>query len=218
MTKLNKTVLAIMVSTFVFLSLFGTSYTLAAAPRGNKDADKNMPLSQVLANENIKQGSNGMKIVVDKSDKTLSIYHNDTWLKSYHVELGDGGSGDKQISGDHKTPEGTFYVCEKSVLSPPDKYLGTRWLRLSYPNIEDANRGLTNGIIDKTVYQQILSAIQNGKIPPQRTALGGGVGIHGGGVPELGSNWTWGCVGLTNNDVEDFFDYVNVGTPVIIKK
>ena len=64
----------------------------------------------------------------------------------------------------------------------------------------------------------ILSAIQSGKIPPQRTALGGGVGIHGGGVPELGSNWTWGCVGLTNKDVEDFFDYVNVGTPVIIKK
>jgi lipoprotein-anchoring transpeptidase ErfK/SrfK len=53
--------------------------------------------------------------------------------------------------------------------------------------------------------------------PPQRTALGGGVGIHGGSTPELGSDWTWGCVGLTNKDVEDFYNYVSNGTKVTIQ-
>ena len=126
--------------------------------------------------------------------------------------------GDKEIQGDHKTPEGDFYVAEKSILQPADKFLGTRWLRISYPNAEDAERGLRKGLIDQNTYDQIVGAFRNKGIPPQYTALGGGVGIHGGSSKELGSNWTWGCIGLHNQDVEDFFDYVEVGTPIYIQQ
>lgn len=157
-------------------------------------------------------------IVVDKSDHLLSLVSNGRVLRSYHVELGDGGLGDKQISGDHKTPEGTFYVAEKSVLNPPDYYLGSRWLRVSYPNIEDAKRGLEQGLINRQTYDSIVKANNNEQIPPRYTALGGGVGIHGGGKPEFGSDWTWGCVGLTNKDIEDFYNYIKVGTKIIIRK
>jgi LysM repeat protein len=180
--------------------------------------DSNLPLSEVLRERGF-QGSNlNLVILVDKSVHSLSIYTGNTRLKSYPIEIGDGGMGDKEIQGDHKTPEGDFYVAEKSILYPADKFLGTRWLRISYPNPEDAERGLRQGLIDQNTYNQIVGASHNKETPPQYTPLGGGVGIHGGGTKELGSNWTWGCVGLRNQDIEDFFDFVKVGTPIYIQQ
>lgn len=176
------------------------------------------PLETILTEKQIDRYSAKFEVSVNKTNRVLTLYANGVPLKSYHVELGDGGTADKQIAGDHKTPEGTFYVCEKSVLSPADKYLGSRWMRLSYPNKEDAGRGLNQGLISRQTYDSIVSAINNGKIPPQRTALGGGIGIHGGSTPELGKDWTWGCVGLRNRDVEEFYNYIKVGTKVTIQK
>ena len=159
-----------------------------------------------------------LKIIVNKSAHTLSVVYKNTWLKTYHVELGAGGLGDKEVLGDLKTPEGTFYISQKTVISPADQYLGTRWMRLSYPNAEDAERGVSQGLIKAQTRNDIVTAFNAGKNTPQYTALGGGVGIHGGDAPELGSDWTWGCIGLTNSDVEDFYDFVSVGTPIIITK
>lgn len=175
-------------------------------------------LSDIIDEKGIDLQTKGLEIYVDKSDHVLGLISNGTFLKSYHVELGDNGLEDKEISGDHKTPEGTFYISEKSVLDPSDEYLGSRWMRLSYPNIEDANRGLKDGIISNGIYHEIVNAFRNLKTPPQNTPLGGGVGIHGGSTAELGSDWTWGCVGLTNSSVEDFYNYVKVGTKVVIQK
>ena len=176
-----------------------------------------LALKDIIAARGIPVNGLNIRIFVDKSDKLLTIYNGNTPLKAYRVELGDGGYGDKQIAGDHKTPEGSFYITQKLVLDPADQYLGSRWMRLSYPNIEDAQRGLNSGIINKATYNAIVNAINNGQTPPQNTALGGGVGIHGGSVPEFGTNWTFGCVGLSNKDVQDFYNYVKVGTNVTIQ-
>lgn len=176
-----------------------------------------MALKDIIANRGLNASQLQIRLFVDKSDKLLTVYNGTTPLKSYRVELGDSGPGDKKISGDHKTPEGSFYITEKLVLNPADQYLGTRWMRLSYPNIEDAQRGLNSGLISKTTYNAIVNAINNGLTPPQNTALGGGVGVHGGSTPALGTNWTFGCVGLTNTSVQDFYGYVKVGTKVTIQ-
>lgn len=162
-------------------------------------------------------GPGDLLLVVDKSAHTLTLFRNGMPVRSYHVAIGDGGPGDKEVAGDHRTPEGTFYVCEKLVIDPPDKYLGSRWMRLSYPSVEDAARGLQQGLIDQVTYAAIVTACSSRQIPPQETALGGGVGIHGGSRPEWGDYWTWGCIGLTNADVEDLYDRVAIGTPVVIR-
>jgi lipoprotein-anchoring transpeptidase ErfK/SrfK len=175
-------------------------------------------LHELLLSKGITAPGNRITIFVDKSEQTLTIKLDGQPIKTYHAEFGDNGIGDKKIAGDHKTPEGTFYVSEKSVLSPADKYLGSRWMRLSYPNIEDGHWGLKTGLIDKATYAEIISAFNQKRTPPQRTPLGGGVGIHGGSVPEFGHNWTWGCVGLSNKDVEEIYDFVTIGTPVIIQR
>lgn len=175
------------------------------------------PLNIILDKKGIDKYSAKFEILVDKTDHVLTLYVNGVPLKSYHVELGDSGIGDKEVAGDHKTPEGIFYICEKLVISPADQYLGSKWMRLSYPNIEDAERGLRQEIIDRQAYDLVAAAVNGGKIPLQRTGLGGGIGIHGGSTPELGKDWTWGCVGLSNNDVEEFYNYVSVGTKVVIR-
>lgn len=180
--------------------------------------DTNRPLREILRNRGFNTDHLNLAIFIDKSAHVLSIYKGKTLLKSYPIELGEGGLADKKIKGDHKTPEGAFYVAEKSILQPADQFLGTRWLRISYPNVEDAERGLGQGLIDRNTHDQIIGALRNKDIPPQYTALGGGVGIHGGSSKEQGSNWTWGCVGLRNQDVEDFFDFVEVGTIIYIQQ
>ena len=164
-----------------------------------------------------KTGSkNNIKIAINKTKRQLILYSGATPLKTYHVEIGDAGLDNKNVAGDHKTPEGSFYITEKLVLSPQDKYLGTRWMRLSYPNIEAAGRGLNSRLIDNYTYNSIVNSINTGGNPPRATALGGGIGIHGGNDTNGPNDWTWGCIGLSNADVNEIFNYVSVGTTVVI--
>ena len=68
----------------------------------------------------------------------------------------------------------------------------------------------------KAAAEEIVQASAALATPPQYTALGGGIGIHGGSAPELGEHWTWGCLGLADRDVEELYPYAGRGTPVII--
>ena len=70
--------------------------------------------------------------------------------------------------GDGRTPEGTFYVCVKN---PESKYHLS--LGLSYPNIEDADRGLSDKLISKREHRVIVEAIRRYRQPPWNTDLGG---------------------------------------------
>ncbi len=176
-----------------------------------------LPLKDILKKNGISSVAN-INIVVSKSSHTLSLYSNGKFLKSYHVELGSGGPANKSVVGDKKTPEGEFYITEKTVYSPADYYLGTRWMEFNYPNIAAAQRGLNSGIINKETYNEIVNAIKNGTTPPQDTPLGGYIGIHGGSIQAFGKDWTWGCVGLENKDVEDFYSYIKIGTKLTINK
>ncbi|TCL65344.1 LysM domain-containing protein [Hydrogenispora ethanolica] len=172
-------------------------------------------LAQILAAKGLPAPA-PLQIVVDKSAHRLSVFAGDGWLKSYPVQLGGGGSGPKQTQGDHRTPQGFFYIVQKAVLQPADEFLGSRWLRLGYPNIGDAIRGVSGRLIGAAEYQTIVTAFRDKTVPPQYTALGGGIGIHGGDRPSLGPDWTWGCIGLSDPDVEDLYPHATPGTPVII--
>lgn len=192
--------------------------TVNEQEKQQKQDNQAKAFGDILQENGIISPASGLKILVDKSDHTLSLIYNGMNLKSYHVELGSGGTEDKQVEGDRKTPEGIFYVTNKEVIDPTDDYLGTRWLGVSYPNAEDANRGLSQGLIDEQTYVNIIDTFNSVQNPPQDSALGGNIGIHGGSVPSLGSNWTWGCIGLSNADIEDFYNYITVGTPIIVQQ
>ena len=147
-----------------------------------------------------------------KTRFTLTVLHRGSPLKSYRVALGQGGFGDKIREGDRKTPEGEFFITEKLMLNN-HHFLGSCWMRLSYPNIEHAERGYRAGLISWPERERIIEAIRRWQTPPQNTALGGGIGIHGGSGTSEGTQgdfWTHGCVALTDADAMEVHKWVEV--------
>lgn len=148
------------------------------------------------------------RIVVHKAARKLELFSADKLLRTYKAGLGFSPVADKIREGDGATPEGEFYVFVKNNRSAYYLSLG-----VSYPNAEDADRGLRDGLITRTQHRGITEAIRKKTAPPQYTKLGGLIYIHGHGAK---SDWTWGCVALENEDIRELFDAVTVGTPVTI--
>jgi murein L,D-transpeptidase YafK len=149
------------------------------------------------------------RIVVEKTARRLTLYSDGKRVRVYKVALGFEPVGDKEKQGDGRTPEGTFYVCVRNECS--NFYLS---LGLSYPNTEDAERGLRDKLISAAQRKNIVNAIERKVRPPWDTALGGEIFIHGGGTA---SDWTWGCIALENENIKELFDIIPLGTTVVIK-
>ena len=149
------------------------------------------------------------KLVVSKSKRQLFLYAGGSVVRTYRIALGTNPVDDKVKQGDRATPEGDFYICVKNARSNFYPSLG-----LSYPNIEDAERGLRDKLITRGERDAIVRAIQNKRRPPWDTALGGEIFIHGGGTD---GDWTWGCVALANAAIKELFDALPMGTSVRIE-
>lgn len=147
-------------------------------------------------------------VVVEKDRRALTVYSSDEPIKVYRIALGREPVGDKEVEGDGKTPEGDFYLCTKNPASQYHRALG-----LSYPDAEDAARGLAEGLISTREHRQIVEAIRRYAQPPWKTALGGEIMIHGAGAT---TDWTAGCIALDDSEVEELFDALPLGTPVTI--
>jgi murein L,D-transpeptidase YafK len=150
-----------------------------------------------------------MEIVVSKSERKLRVYADHILVRTYPVGLGFNPGPDKIRQGDGATPEGEFFIFTKNEESKYYLSLG-----VSYPNLEDAKRGLASGLITQDQYGQIEQAIRNGAKPPQDTALGGEIYIHGRGA---GRDWTWGCIALDDEDMKELFETAQRGTKVTIR-
>ena len=148
------------------------------------------------------------EIIIRKHERRLEVYDGGNLVKTFSIALGFAPAGDKEIEGDGRTPEGEFYVFTKNAESKFHLSLG-----LSYPSKKDAARGLAAGAISETDHDQIIAAINNGKMPPQKTSLGGEIYIHGGGTS---SDWTQGCVALRDEEIEGLFKIIPLGAKVTI--
>ena len=148
------------------------------------------------------------RVVVEKGARRLKLYAGGELVRVRRVALGFEPSGDKVKQGDGRTPEGEFRVCMKNERS--NFYLS---LGLTYPNAQDAERGLRDGLITRAQYRSITQALGAGRCPPWDTPLGGEIFIHGGGTAR---DWTYGCVALENPEMKEIFDTLPTGTPVQI--
>lgn len=146
---------------------------------------------------------------IEKSKRRLTVYSDGVPVKGYRIALGRQPVGDKEQEGDNRTPEGEFYVCSKNSNSAYHLALG-----LSYPNEEDADRGLESHLITKREHRAITAAIHRMQRPPWSTALGGEIMIHGSGATR--GDWTRGCVALDDCDIDELFTAVPLGTPIEI--
>ena len=158
--------------------------------------------------DGITPDAGGLRIIIRKQQRRLELYRGAKLLQHHRVALGFNPIGDKQREGDGCTPEGTFYVCEKNAASKYYLSLG-----ISYPGIDDADRGLRANQITPAEHARIVAAIDHRRTPPWKTNLGGEIFIHGGGATK---DWTHGCVALENSEMKDLFEQVQTGTEVQI--
>ena len=148
------------------------------------------------------------RLVMTKKDRKLEVFDGETLVRTFNISLGFTPVGDKVQEGDGKTPEGEFYIYTKNPKS--QFYLS---LGVSYPGVEDAERGLRDGLISRDEYDEIISAVGRRRMPPQRTGLGGEIFLHGGGT---GKDWTYGCAALADEDIRELFNAIPIGTPITI--
>jgi len=150
---------------------------------------------------------NKPRILVEKSGRRLTVFDDGRAVKTYRCTVGTNPA-DKTREGDRCTPEGQFYVCVKN---PQSRY--TRSLGLSYPDVEDAARGLRDGLISREHHDLIIAAIVKGTRPPWKTPLGGKIMIHGAGN---GRDGTAGCVALNDRDMLQLYPAIPLHTRVTI--
>ena len=135
-------------------------------------------------------------VLVNKSERKLYLLNQGRPIKSYHVALGDQPRGHKRREGDERTPEGRYQLDLKNEKSEFYKSI-----RISYPNRFDRMAAKTAGY-----------------------SPGGAIMIHG--LPNRKSewpprvrqafNWTDGCIAVTNEEMDEIWAAVDVGTPIEI--
>jgi murein L,D-transpeptidase YafK len=160
-----------------------------------------------------------LRIVVWKKRHELWVVRGDEIARRYPVSLGVDPEGQKQFRGDGRTPVGSYFVYEKR---PSERF--RRFLAISYPSIDDAERAFAAGQIDADTWADIWIAAKRHEKPPWDTPLGGFLGIHGTGGEGIRqarmrqvTDWTDGCIALSDSDIDDLFRLVPVGTGVEIR-
>jgi murein L,D-transpeptidase YafK len=147
------------------------------------------------------------RVVITKHERTLRLYDGEEEVMRFEVVLGRNPA-DKVREGDLATPEGRFYVCYKNPRSRYHRFLG-----LSYPGLEDAQRGLRQKLIHRAQFRRIAEAIGSRRAPPWDTPLGGEVGLHG---PCPNRTWTHGCVAMSVEQIERLYELLQPGDEVTI--
>jgi murein L,D-transpeptidase YafK len=153
------------------------------------------------------------RIVIEKRARTLLVYDDNRLDRSYAVILGRNSAAPKAVEGDEATPLGEYYICAKN---PRSRFFLS--MCLSYPNAFDAQRGLAANLITEEEHARILAAIRCGGMPPQHTRLGGEIYIHGQGAQQsaLAAEGTRGCIALANAAMQELYERIPIGTPVLI--
>ena len=135
------------------------------------------------------------KVIINKAKRELLLMHAGNTVKSYRVALGRNPVGPKTKQGDGKTPEGVYSISGRNPASAFH-----RALRVSYPNSADRAQAKRLGV-----------------------APGGDIMIHGlpNGREYIGkahrlSDWTEGCIAVTNAEMEEIWGLVHNGTRVEI--
>ena len=135
------------------------------------------------------------RILVRKSTHTLVLYSHGAVLRTYQVALGRA-SGAKQQQGDNRTPEGHYRIDAHNPHSAAHLSL-----HISYPNAADRAAALA------------------AHLQP-----GGDIMIHGlpngfGYIGELHrkTDWTYGCIAVTDHEMDEIYRLVPNGTPIDIE-
>ena len=134
-------------------------------------------------------------VLVRKSERRLLLMRGGNIVRSYHVALGLSPVGQKERSGDFRTPEGSYRLDRRN---PRSEYFLS--IKVSYPNEQDLRRARV-----------------------RRWDTGGSIMIHGlpnqlKHEPEYYSShdWTDGCIAVSNADMVEIWMLTPDDVPIDI--
>jgi hypothetical protein len=146
----------------------------------------------------------------------LELYDGDTLIKRYEAGFGRAPVSGRIGKDVASTPQGEYRVIRKEIRTDILKR-GSRFIVLDYPNTGDGQRAFEVGLISRAEFDEIKQRDRDDAMPPLNTPLGGPMGIQGNFFFFRERHFTDGSVAISNGDINELFDYVAVGTPVIIK-
>jgi len=135
------------------------------------------------------------RVVVHKGERRMLLMHGGNIVRSYHIALGLSPIGQKERSGDFRTPEGSYRLERRNARS--DYFLS---IRVSYPNDVDLRRARS-----------------------RHWDTGGSIMIHG--LPNylrhepeyyLNHDWTDGCIAVSNADMTEIWMLTPDDVPIDI--
>ena len=131
------------------------------------------------------------RVVVHKGRREMLLLSGESVVRCYRIALGREPAGHKAREGDGRTPEGRYTIDSRN---PNSKYHLA--LHISYPNLADVERAKALGY------------------DPGRDIM-----IHGvkAGVTHPESDWTEGCIAVTDAEMDEIWALVADGTPVEIQ-
>jgi murein L,D-transpeptidase YafK len=158
-------------------------------------------------------------IIIDRKTYTLNLYDDSVLIKSYRASFGRNVNTIKSRTRDGATPVGEYQIC---ALDTTSKY--HKFLRLNYPNLQDAAEALRMGWISQSTFDTLKFQYYYEGCTDGNTVLGGNIGIQGIGeynyifknLPFV-YNWTNGSIAISNESIDELFSVVKKGTKVVIK-
>ncbi|MSR74404.1 MAG: murein L,D-transpeptidase [Planctomycetes bacterium] len=135
-------------------------------------------------------------------------------LWRFDIGFGRGaiGRANAEVGG---TPLGEYRILSKERRT--DMFgRGARFMRIDYPNEEDADRAVASGAISPEDCSRIFRAHAVNDAPPTDTPLGGPLGLQGNLFAFVGRRFTDGSVALDNGDLIGLYEVLPVGTRVVI--
>ena len=135
-------------------------------------------------------------IVVVKSTRRMTLFYRGDSTAVFLVALGKAPTGNKTERGDNRTPEGVYRIDARN---PQSEFY--RSVHISYPSVAERERAMRLGIDP-----------------------GGDIMIHGlparfatvGDAHRL-YDWTKGCIAVTNQEMDEIFDAVQLGAVIEIR-
>jgi murein L,D-transpeptidase YafK len=179
---------------------------------------REVPLQEAIAQKGFRTLSD-VNLLVDRKTFTLILYEDTVFIKSYRVSFGRNLNDKKKLVDDEATPVGIYKICN---ITDDETYY--KFLRINYPNLDDAAEALRKSLITQKQYNQIKFEFYYEECVEPNPVLGGNIGIHG--IGRLNSifknlpfvyNWTDGSIAMSNEDLDEILTVIKAGTNIVIK-
>jgi len=135
-------------------------------------------------------------VVVYKHERRMVLLSQGKELRSYRVALGGEPSGPKRRQGDHRTPEGLYVLDSRN----PNSHF-YKAFHISYPTSKDIAAAKKLGVSPG-------GDIMLHGLPKEYAFVGKAHTLH---------DWTDGCIAVSNEEMDEIWTLVRVGTPIEIK-